>query len=313
MAEIDLNLLRVFDALMELRSVTRVADRLGLTQSAVSHALGRLRRMLDDPLFVRSPRGLQPSARAEQIAPGITASLQQLRDALAPAQFTPASATRNFTIAAGTYFCTLIIPPLLERLRSDAPNVSLRVVPLIEDGTTMLDRGLIDLALGAMQDLPSRFVVEPLFEDDMVWIAARSNPLADQVPDLGRIMRHPRVRMVTRRPFSTPRTLDDDAVVADHQSIGWDPEPAGNAPTTVYDSQTAAAVVARTDMVACIPRRIAEGERQRDDIIVLMPATRAETISLAMIWHSRNRSDSAITWLRELVSNAARGEPPLSA
>lgn len=183
--------------------------------------------MLDDPLFVRRPRWLQPSARAEQIAPGIAANMQQLRDALAPAQFTLAS-TRNFTIAAGTYFCTPIIPPLLERLRSDAPNVSLGVVQLREDGTTMLNRGLIDLALDAMQDLPSRFVIEPLFEDYMVWIAARSNPLADEAPDLARTMRHPRVWMVARRPFSTPRTLEDDAVVADHQSIGWDSEPAGN-------------------------------------------------------------------------------------
>lgn len=310
MAEIDLNLLRVFDALMELRSVTRVADRLGLTQSAVSHALGRLRRMLDDPLFVRGPRGLQPSARAEQIAPGIRASLQQLRDALAPARFTPSTAVRSFTIAAATYFATLIVPPLLERLRREAPHVSLRIVPLIEDGTTMLDRGLIDLALGAVQVLPSRFVVDPLFDDEMVWIAARTNPLVGEAPDLARIMRHPRVRIATKRPFSTPRTLDDDTVLAADQLVEWDPCPADDAPATVYDSQTAAAIVARTDVVGCIPRRVAERERRREDIVVLMAAARSQTISLAMIWHGRNRADTALAWLRELVLIVAAEDPP---
>lgn len=309
MVDIDLNLLRVFDALMELRSVTRVADRLGLTQSAVSHALGRLRRMLDDPLFVRGPRGLQPSARAEQIAPGVASSLQQLRDALAPAQFDPPSAVRSFTIATGTYFCTLVIPPLLERLRREAPHVSLRVEPLGEDGVPMLDRGLIDLALGAVQDLPARFVVEPVLDDDMVWIAARGSPLASEAPDLARIMGHPRVRIATKRAFSSSRPLSEEGILSTGQSVEWDPYPADDAPATVYDSQTAAAIVARTDVVACIPRRVAERAMNREDIVVLMPAQRSQTIGLSMVWHSRMRSDSALAWLRDLVRLAATGGP----
>jgi len=303
MADIDFNLLRVFDALIELRSVTRVADRLGLTQSAVSHSLGRLRRMLDDPLFVRGPRGLQASTRAEQIAPRIRASLQELRDALAPDHFVPSSATKTFTIAAGAYFCTLIIPALLERLRREAPAVTLRVVPLIENGTTMLDRGLTDLAFGPVETMQTRFVVEQLFSDDMVWIAAPSNPLAEQTPDLATIIQHPRVRMATSRPFSAPRPLEEDRVSTTDQLIEWDPYPAELAPATVYDSLTAAMIVARTDLVACIPRRIAERERRRENIVILEPTHPDGTIAVAMIWHARNRSDAAHGWLRALVSD----------
>jgi DNA-binding transcriptional LysR family regulator len=305
MPEIDLNLLRVFDALVELRSVTRVADRLGLTQSAVSHSLGRLRRMLDDPLFVRGPRGLQPSARAEQIAPGIRTSLQQLKDALAPVNFCPASATRAFGIAAGTYFCALVIPLLLERLRSAAPGVSMRVVPLFEDGTTMLDRGLIDLALGPIEDLPSRFVVEHLFTDEMVWIAARSNALVADSPDVAAITRHPRVETPRGRPFSTPGLVDEDALGGADRRAGWHPGPARLSPATAYDSHSAAMIVARTDLVACIPRRIAERERRREDIVILAPASPPETIATAMTWHGRNRSDAALQWLRSLLSDIA--------
>ncbi|WP_206245147.1 LysR family transcriptional regulator [Novosphingobium terrae] len=305
MSDLDLNLLRVFDALMELRSVTRVAQRLGLTQSAVSHALGRLRRMLDDPLFVRGPRGLQPSARAEQIAPGISVSLQQLRDALAPARFTPATAVRSFTLAAGAYFCRLIVPGLVEQLRHEAPQISLRVVPLIEDGAAMLDRGIIDLALGAVQTLPSRFVIEPLFDDDMVWIAARTNPLASGKPDPALVLRAPRIRIATQRPFLTPRSPDGEAAPSPDQFVEWDPQPVEHAPATVYDSQTAAAIIARTDAVACVPRRIAEREKLREDILILMPAARSQMISLAMIWHGRHRSDPALTWLRALLLRIA--------
>src|SRR3546814_5499681 len=96
MNELDLNLLRIFDALIEQRSVTRTANRLGLTQSAISHALARLRQSIGDPLFVRVAGGLQPTARAIEIAPGIRQGLLQFRDALSPSLFDPATAKRRF-------------------------------------------------------------------------------------------------------------------------------------------------------------------------------------------------------------------------
>lgn len=305
MKEIDLNLLSVFDALFEVRSVTRVADRLGLTQSAVSHALGRLRRMLDDPLFIRSPGGLQPSARAEQIAPGVRASLQQLRDALASPCFDPASATRNFTIAAGAYFCAVIVPPLVEHVRRMAPGVSVQIVPLIGNGTTLLDRGIIDLALSGMQDIPSRFMTKPLFREEMVWIARGTGPLAGQSPSLAQVLREPRVRIATHRQFAAPKALEDDLADAADQVIEWDPHPATHAPATVYDSRAAVAIVGRTDMVACVSRRIAERATLSDDVIVLMPAARSEAIGLAMTWHRRHDADAGFGWLRDLISTIA--------
>lgn len=307
-AAIDLNLLRVFEALMELRSVTRVADRLGLTQSAVSHALGRLRRALDDPLFVRGPGGLQPSPRAEQIAPSVSASLQQLRDVLAPARFVPAKADRSFTIATGAYFCTLILPALLERVRREAPNVRLRVVPLIDNGTSMLDRGQIDLALGAERELPRRFVVDPLFSDEMVWIAARTNPLVQRNPDLDEIMRHPRVKIAITPNFLASPLHDHDVALPVDQFTDDHAAAAEATPAIVYDSQTAAAIVARTDSIACVARRIAEREQRREEIAILMPAAHLQSVGLAMIWHERNRSDLAFAWLRDLVLAVAVGD-----
>src|SRR5476649_1343687 len=114
---LDLNLLRVFDALAEEGSVTRAGARLGLTQSAVSHALGRLRYALQDPLFVRGPDGMRPTARGQEIAPRLREGLHQLQLALAPAQFVPADTNRRFTIAASGYVCTVLIPLVIPAFR----------------------------------------------------------------------------------------------------------------------------------------------------------------------------------------------------
>jgi len=128
---IDLNLLRLFDALAEERSVTRAGARLGLTQSAVSHALNRLRHVLADELFVRGPDGMRPTARAEEIAPRLRQGLHQLQLALAPTSFAPADTQRRFAIAAAAYTCTVLMPGVVSRLRSAAPAAELRATRLI--------------------------------------------------------------------------------------------------------------------------------------------------------------------------------------
>ena len=108
----DLNLLRVFDVLLEERSVTRAGARLGLSQSAVSHALNRLRHALNDELFVRGPSGMLPTPRAAEIGVRIHGAMGQLQAALAPAEFHPQTSTRKFAIAAGGYAAAVLAPPL---------------------------------------------------------------------------------------------------------------------------------------------------------------------------------------------------------
>src|SRR5258708_19418607 len=113
MMDIDLNLLRIFDILYDERNVTRAAARLFLTQSAVSHALARLREVLGDPLFMRIPSGLQPTERAHQLAPRLRVALAEIRSAVATPIFDPAKTRQRFVIAAGSYFCMLIFPSLI--------------------------------------------------------------------------------------------------------------------------------------------------------------------------------------------------------
>src|SRR3954468_22247205 len=118
--QVDLNLLRVLDALLDERNVTRAGDRLGLSQSAVSHALGRLRLLLDDELFVRRSTGMEPTPRALEIGPAVHTALLQMQAALAPAGFDPATTERRFTIAAGPYGCAVLIPQVVRLLGEKA-------------------------------------------------------------------------------------------------------------------------------------------------------------------------------------------------
>jgi len=301
--DLDLNLLRVFDTLMELQSVTRAADRLGLTQSAVSHALGRLRRTIDDPLFVRTAQGLQPTARATGMAPGIREGLRRLQDTLAPPRFEEGRASRRFTIAAGTYFCALLIPALIERVRREAPSVSFTIVPTTEHLADAFQRGTVDLALGGFPRVPGQFRTEILFEEEMVWIAARGSPLAGRPFDMDEIARQPRVTIAIYRPFDPADAMTDYDALAKTLS-GRDSASTPEEGATVYDSQTAVAVVAGSDMVALVPRRMAEREQDR---VTILGAGRDNRASIAMLWHTQQHDDPGLLWLRGVIRAVASG------
>src|SRR5271170_3883676 len=145
----DLNLLIVFDAVMQERSVTRAGSRIGLSQPAMSHALTRLRHMLKDDLFVRTPDGMVPTPRAEALAGPLRAALRDMQLALEPESFAPQTATRRFVVAANNYAAVVLVPHLLMHASDAAPGVRLVVRPT---GTLnvpeMLDRGELDLAIG---------------------------------------------------------------------------------------------------------------------------------------------------------------------
>src|SRR5882757_9726308 len=124
LSAIDLNLLVIFDAVMQERNVTRAGHRLGLSQPAISHALTRLRYMLKDDLFIRSPKGMVPTPRAEQLALPVRSALDGLQRSLEPAQFDLATAQRSFRIAVDNYAALVLAAPLVTRISKAAPAVT---------------------------------------------------------------------------------------------------------------------------------------------------------------------------------------------
>lgn len=302
MKVIDLNLLRTFDALMEYRSVTRAASHLGITQPAVSHALARLRATLNDPLFIRGGSGLQPTARAEEIADGIHKGLSLFADALAATPFNPAQAERRFTIAANSYFCLHIIPSLVERVRQTAPGISLELVPTNEALVSLLDRGIIDLALGASLESPSRIVTEPLYREKLVWISAPDNPIVRDRTPITAIAEALRITIVPHQIFEPPVALSGTTRFPRNPLSRDRPQP-DDAPNrlVVYDSLTAVELVSRTDLVAQVPERTARRAARQGQVVTLDWIPPDSFYQIILIWHARRRSDQGLAWLRALL------------
>ena len=301
MPQIDLNLLRVFEALYELRSVTRAAERLGRTQSAVSHSLGRLRRAVGDPLFVRHVEGLQPTALAIEIAPAVREGLERLRAALFPASFDPATAVRRFRITTGVYFSALLVPDLIARVRTRAPNVTLAFVSPGSDLLASLDNGTTDIALGAFGKVQPRLERQVLFQDELVWIARAGSEVATGTRSLIDYPQAQRLSVEVGRPYPGHGAYSwenglERLVLASGQSGEPDGLDTSNA-SSVHDPLTAIATVAVTDLVAVVPRRLASNALP-DQAIAIVDTRPVSTVEMAMLWHSRMSSDEGLEWLR---------------
>src|SRR5260370_8706354 len=175
----DLNLLIVFDAVMQGRNVPGAGQKCGLSQPAVSHALNRLRYMLKDQLFIRTPEGMVPTARAEQLAAPLRHALSEMQLALEPENFVAQQADRRFTIAVNNYAAVAVSAALVATAAEAAPSVQLDLRP---SGTLrivdLLDRGELDLAAGNFADPGERFGLVPLLDDRFV-LPTRPAPPAD--------------------------------------------------------------------------------------------------------------------------------------
>jgi DNA-binding transcriptional LysR family regulator len=177
---VDLNLLIVFDAIMQDRSLTRAGRRLGLSQPATSHALARLRAALDDELFVRTPQGMQPTLQAEQMAEPVREALRLMQSALAPDVFDPATSTRTFNLLVNNYAARAVVPPLAMRVADHAPSVGpdIKAIGNI-DVLDQLDRG-VDVALTQLVDGGERFKCIRILEDDFVALLDKNHPAATE-------------------------------------------------------------------------------------------------------------------------------------
>jgi DNA-binding transcriptional LysR family regulator len=192
LARADLNLLVVFEVLLQTRHVGRAAARLNLSQSALSHALARLRDWLGDPLFVRHPKGMSPTPRALDLAVPLARALAEVRaivDVASP--FEPASVRLTLRLGATDYAVAVLLAPLLSGLRGTAPGLDLRVRPVDRDAIpVLLDAGEVDLVLAHFPNQPRRFARTILLEERFVGLARRGHPLLRQ-PTLDALLAWP--------------------------------------------------------------------------------------------------------------------------
>ncbi|MBI0536946.1 LysR family transcriptional regulator [Roseomonas sp. KE2513] len=288
----DLNLLPIFVALMEERSVTRAAERMGMTQPALSNALLRLRQMLQDQLFVRERYGIRPTPIALELSPLIAEALAQLDDAVLGQQaFDPAHAERLFTIAPNGYVEFVIVPAVLARLEKVAPGIKLRLTPFGNDlAETGVVSGTTALVLGRIVDPPDNLVVQHLMDEGLACAVRADHPaIGDAMTrEQFETMKHVNIVPPGRMRAGLFQTLAQQQLKRD-------------VAISVTNFFAAAEMVAVTDYCATLPSLICR-QLMHDPRLKVLPApVDLGSFPVEMAWHVRYRHDPAHRWLRALI------------
>ena len=309
---LDLNLLRVFDAVMTEQNLTRAAGRLAMTQPAVSNALKRLRDSLGDELVIRTAHGVKPTPRAETLWPSVRRALAELEDAVSPTVFDPSQADETFRMAMSDGSASLWLPKLVRIIDSEAPDIKIRMVPLTtRDPRAQLLRGDIDLAIGffpgvvsqlaTMPDTPVRH--EQLYSGQYVCVMRKGHKLEKEKLTVDNYCEASHL-MVS--PSGRARGLVDDALT----TLGRERQ----VRLTVNQFATAGRVVNNSDLIMVIPHHLIEATGMTDSLIVKALPFPMPDVNVDMLWHERDNRRAAHKWLRQQMSemtNKARFVPIL--
>ncbi len=295
---VDLNLLKAFDALMHERAVTRAAGRIGLSQPAMSHALSRLRSLFADDLFVRTQTHMEPTARAREIAPLITAAIEHIEAALnLGAGFDPARSPAIFTAGMAEYAEIALVGQLARAFAREAPGATLRLLPASgTDITEQLDRGAIDVAVAHVGNLPAHIEQAVLLRDPFVVVMRRSHPAASRPLSL-------EAYAAQHHVLVSPRGATSGALDRILVDFGLKRRLA----LLVATYLAVPAALAASDLVATVPSRTARQIAATAEIAILpLPIDFAMTVSMA--WHRRAAGEPAQTWFRALLTAAAAAD-----
>jgi DNA-binding transcriptional LysR family regulator len=310
-AGLNLSQLRVLDALYEERSVQAAAARLFITPSAVSHALRKLRGVIGDELFLRRPDGMQPTARAHEIAPGLREALGLLQNALNVGAFDPARSTRKFRIAC-LLSLRITLGPGVARLLS-ALEAAIRVEfqqigdTFVED----LESGRIDLAISSVGKTPPWMRSALVLEEAMAFAIRKGHPRGEAPLTLAELAQLQHVDLHTTDfrakwlgPTLTNKGTEYTILPMDRATMTSALEEAGLAvdvPVTVPDTVSALSIVAATDMTVLCPRRVAQIYADRGEIVLLDLPYSSQPTAMRMIWNVRQDRDPAHLWLRKTI------------
>ncbi|MDD0967399.1 MULTISPECIES: LysR family transcriptional regulator [Pseudomonas] len=294
---IDLNLLVILDALLGEQGVTRAAERLHLSQPAVSHALARLRDLLGDPLLVRAGSGLVPTARALELAAPLAETLAQVQSLLAPNTFDPASARRSFRLAMSDYGAAIILPGLIRTLRAEAPGIDLQISHASREGMVEgLLNGDIDLAAGVLPELPGELRSTPLFEERYVCLLDRQSLPPGRVLDLPTYLSRPHV-LLEMRGSGTPEIERTLTALRERRRVA----------ISLPHWSVAPRFISGTDLILTVASR-ALNEVDEESLIVVPPPFEIAPFTFVSAWHKRRGGDQALNWLnRRIEQGIVRG------
>jgi len=288
---LDLKLLRLFDVLYSTGSVTRTAEHLGQSQPTVSIWLGRLRRTLNDPLFVRTPEGMKPTSRAAALIGTAREALDSLRRLSATqSDFNPATAERRLRICMTDASHITLLPQLLKHIRAAAPGVAIVAARIDADTARALQSGEADLALGLIPGLEAGFYQQTLFEQDWVCLANARHPRIGKVLGLKAYKAEAHISVI----YGTGYRLLDEALQVNRIKRHVQLELPGFLGLP--------AIVSTTDLIATLPRQIGETLARQGGLSVHACPVPIPSFTVKQHWHARYHHDPANRWLREVCA-----------
>jgi len=295
---LDIQLLQVFEALMAERNVTKAARQIGLSQSALSHALGRLRDRLGDPLLIRTAKGMEPTPRALELAGPVREAIRQVEAVFrVEPPFDPLRSRQSFVIRIGDSNEYLLLPILLQALEARAPNVSVVVRHLSPADTIKgLEEGTIDCAISALLPHPKSIGSTALMRDRLVCVMNRDHPLARETLTMARFLGLRHIRVV--QDFGDSRFLDDAlrARRVDRRIVA-----------TIPHWVVALHTVSNSSMVVAASERMARHFDVAGRLVLRPLPLGGESLSWQLYWPRRHQSDPAQRWMRALIEEICAG------
>lgn len=300
---VDLNLLVSFDALISERNVSRAAEKIGVTQSALSHALKRLRVTFGDPLLRRGPRGMEPTERALTLREPVKAVLAEIQSIVSTRiVFDPATTRRTFKLSMSDAMNVEALPLIVRSLRKVAPNIDLLVTTSgPRDACTRVLNDEVEMAIGVFPHIPPGITHRELYRDDLVCVADKNNP------------RLKRGRMDEKAYLASPHVtvapnLDSGVQLDDIFAAMGLPR---RVVATVPHYTAAPGLVRGTDLVAHTRRRLVHVLRSSANLVVFpIPAPfRVPELLFEQIWHPRYERDAGHRWLRDLILSTVGTRP----
>ncbi len=303
----DLNLLRVFESLMLHRSASAAARELGVTSSAVSHALARLRKALKDELFIGGPSGMEPTPLALQIAPGINGGMDRIFESLEPKEFVPGEMVRTFNVGTSDYLATAILAPLIAQVSKTAPLVNFHVFPAGRlDLVRYLDEGRVDFVLGWFDEVPPRLKRTTIFVAEETVVVRDHHPLTEGPMSKERLFEYPFVvvELTGSEQKGTVGFIDERQVMRRNwierliiETSKEGKELIGRVAVTVPYYSLVPPILQKTDMVATLPRNFAASIAQQCSLTLLKLPYEPLKVGVEAVWHQRSQRDRGLRWL----------------
>lgn len=289
--KVNLNLLKIFQVLMQEKQVTSTAKKLHLTQSAISNSLHQLRQLLNDELFIRGTKKMVPTKKALEIAPEVDQVLQQIESFLVrPETFDYKTSHRIFTLGTTDYIDFILLPYLYAFIKKKAPHVSLKISSMNEFPTEAFVNGQIELGIGFEKKLDKQLCHESLFTDTAVCVARTNHPIFAKPLTLERYLQAEHIRTTV---YSHELTKTDLALAKLNLKRA--------VKITIPEILPALKIISNSDLVGTFSRKLVIQSAKSYHLRYTNPPLKIPEVSIMQVWHRQQHNDSGLLWLRSMI------------